>query len=300
VPVERKRRAKASKVVSAKETDVLSARPVEKLQELANEFSRVKDLAQSRGVPIPPSYSQFSDIRDKASLQSNTELLQERIRQLNKSIAERERNGGAPPPDSRGNQVIPFVDPVIPQPQVPEPQVPEPQVPQAPNMFDQPDTGEIEQLTEEMESIQIIENLKARVKDDNLSIEQKLQFASDANQALQKLLDSLIARNAPDDDKELIKKALNYVNNVITTLTKEQKAQEKAERSAVKEARQLIKFVRQEDTDATTAINESTNPQDVIRRSFTNIVEYYDRIKIILDSLQAGTSKDKVKNMQEK
>ena len=68
VPAECKRRAtakakrKASKVVSplgvsASETDALSARPVEEFQELANEFSRVKDVAQSRGVPIPASYS---------------------------------------------------------------------------------------------------------------------------------------------------------------------------------------------------------------------------------------------------
>ena len=122
----------------------------------------------------------------------------------NKSIA----NGGAPNPE-----VIPFVDPVIPQPQVPQPPVPQAPVPQNPNMFDQPGTDEIEQLTEEMEAIQILENLKARVKDDNLSIEQKLQFASDANQAIQNLLDNLIARNAPDDDKDRIKKALNFVNN---------------------------------------------------------------------------------------
>ena len=126
---ERKRRAKASKVVSASDTDALLARPVEKLQELANEFSRVKDLAQSKGVPVPPSYSQFSDLRDRASLQTNTELLQERIRHLNKSIA----NGGAPKPDAGGNEVIPFVDPVVVQPPViPPPQV----IPQPPNMFD--------------------------------------------------------------------------------------------------------------------------------------------------------------------
>ena len=62
-------------VKGASGTDVLSARPVEKLQDLANEFSRVKDLAQSRNIPILPSYSQFSDIRDRASLQTNTELL---------------------------------------------------------------------------------------------------------------------------------------------------------------------------------------------------------------------------------
>ena len=128
VPVKRRARAtpkglkkaKSQSPLVAKETDVLSDRPVEKLQELANEFSRVKDLAQSRGVPIPPSYSQFSDIRDRASLQSNTELLQERIRQLNKSIA----NHVAPKPDAGGNEVIPFVDPVVVQtPVIPPPQV---------------------------------------------------------------------------------------------------------------------------------------------------------------------------------
>ena len=282
---ERARKAKSRSPLGVKvasETDALSARPVEKLQELANEFSRVKDLAQSRGVHIPPSYSQFSDIRDRASLQTNTELLQERIRQLNKSIA----SGGAPPPEGADEgEVIPFVDPVIPQPQVPQPPVP-----QNPNMFDQPDTGEIEQLTEEMEAIQILENLKARVKDDNLSIEQKLQFASDANQAIQNLLDNLIARNAPDDDKDRIKKALNFVNNIITDLTKEQEDQQPAGNEALKKARQLRKFVKQEDTVARASTNE-----DVIRSSFANIVEYYDDIKIILDPLPAGPPKDKVK-----
>ena len=191
VPTRATPRAQAKRLRKASDTDALSARPVENLQELASEFSRVKDLAQSRGVPIPPSYSQFSDIRDRASLQTNTELLQERIRQLNKSIA----SGGVAPPEGNpeGNaiadegEVIPFVDPVQ-----------QPQVPQPSNMFDQPDTGEIQQLTEEMESMQIIENLKARIKDGNLSIEQKLQFASDARLAIQNLLDNLIARNASD------------------------------------------------------------------------------------------------------
>ena len=100
VPIVKKKKSKARSPlrpkgsgVKAVSTDALSARPVEKLQELANEFSRVKDIAQSRNISIPPSYSQFSDIRDRASLQTNTELLQERIRQLNKSIA----SGGAPP-----------------------------------------------------------------------------------------------------------------------------------------------------------------------------------------------------------
>ena len=73
VPARATAKAQAKGLRKASETererDALSARPVEKLQELANEFSRVKDLAQSRGVPIPPSYSQFSDIRDRASLQ---------------------------------------------------------------------------------------------------------------------------------------------------------------------------------------------------------------------------------------
>ena len=136
-----KAKRKASKVVSASETDALSARPVEKLQELANEFSRVKDMAQSRGVPIPASYSQFSDIRDRASLQTNTELLQERIRQLNKSIA----SGGVAPVDASTSEVIPLVDPspsgaVIPQPQG--------QGPQGPNMFDQPTVVELAELEE--------------------------------------------------------------------------------------------------------------------------------------------------------
>jgi hypothetical protein len=98
-------------------------------------------------------------------------------------------------------------------------------------MFDEPAVVE---LTEEIESIQIIEDLKAREKDDNLSIEQKLQFASDANQAIQNLLDNLIARNAPYDDKELIEKALNFVNNVIVRLKKEQEDQQPAGNEAVK------------------------------------------------------------------
>ena len=54
------------------ESDALASRPVEKLRELVNEFNRVKDAARSKNIPIPPSYSQFSDIRDRASLQSNT------------------------------------------------------------------------------------------------------------------------------------------------------------------------------------------------------------------------------------
>ena len=146
VPIVKKKKKRAKAPSLPGERDVLSARPVEQLQELANEFSRVKDLAQSRGVPIPPSYSQFSDIRDRASLQSNTELLQERIRQLNKLIAERERSGGAPPPEI-ADEVAPFVDPVVPL--VP----PVPPVPQNPNMFDEPAVVE---LTEEIESNQII------------------------------------------------------------------------------------------------------------------------------------------------
>ena len=64
---------------------------------------------------------------------------------------------------------------------------------------------------------------------------------------------------------------------------------------AVKEAKKLRKFVKQEDTIATAAINEAINSRDQIERSFANIKDYYNRIKIILNSLPAGTSKDKVK-----
>ena len=132
---------------SRRESDALSARPVEKLQELANEFSRVKDVAKSRGIPIPPSYSQFSDIRDRASLQSNTELLQERIRQLNKSIVS---GGGVVPPNPEGAAVD---DPPV---------VPPPADQQPSNMFDQP--GEVEQLTEKQIQSKYLKILKLDLK----------------------------------------------------------------------------------------------------------------------------------------
>ena len=191
-----------------RESDALSARPVEKLQELANEFSRVKDLAKSRGIPIPTSYSQFSDIRDRASLQSNTELLQERIRQLNKSIVS---GGGVSPPEGADEgEVIPFVDPVIPQPQVP--QAP---VPQNPNMFGQPTVVELPELGEAQ---QILLEFKAKVKDSSIGDSKKIQDGAADLQNIEQLFGDV----DEGSDKDAIQVILNEINTMITNLQVQQ------------------------------------------------------------------------------
>jgi len=240
----------------------LTSAPVEKLQNLATEFTRLKDVARSQGQIIPQSYSRFSDIRDKASLQTNTELLQERIRQLQKMVQQ----------------------PAAPQPPPQPVDGPVSTDGQSQNMFD-----EVQAFTELNDAEEIRDNLLAILKDDNVSIADKLASTKNAKDDLTLMITEIKNGNEPNGNLivaiEAIKDNL-ILDTKITDLEKLLKQERK-----LSKVEDYVKTIKTNRIEAEAVKNDS----DKLKPIFQKMEIAFNKIDDIFRKMTAGFYKDRVK-----
>jgi len=262
--------------------DPLSDAPIEKLQRLASEFTRIKDIAQAQGVSIPQNYSVFTDIRDSQSLQSNTDLLEQRIKQLTNQI--NMQNGQQATTD------IPSVET--------GPSVEQPTVDTGGNMFDDP----IVPFTAITDAIEIEQTLLASIrKDDDLSLEQKRDLAVKARNEVQELLDVNI--DASTGDIQSIRNILNSINAEITVLDGRIKEEDRDGKTSLKRVTTAVKSIEIETQNAQDALDkldflpgvDRQKEKNVIKDSVERMVFDYNLIVEILNRLPFGVYKNEVK-----